>query len=114
AWKLGIIIVPSSEMLRTKDLQYRITQGVIKAVVATGDSIEEFKGVQEYDSLLKVIVGSKVDHWINVEAAQTDASDTLDIEATSREDIALLSYTSGTTGNPKAVVHSPGWGYAHL
>src|SRR5699024_10721182 len=34
AWKLGIIIVPSSEMLRTKDLQYRITHGEIKAVVA--------------------------------------------------------------------------------
>ena len=53
AWKLGMIIVPSSEMLRTKDLQYRITHGEIKAVVATGDSIEEFKGVKEYDSLLK-------------------------------------------------------------
>ena len=30
AWKLGIIIVPSSEMLRTKDLQYRITHGEIR------------------------------------------------------------------------------------
>ena len=26
----------------------------------------------------------------------------------------FFSYTSGTTGNPKAVTHSHGWGYAHL
>src|SRR5699024_716799 len=112
--KLGIIIVPSSEMLRTKDLQYRITHGEVKAILATSDSVEEFKDVKEYESLLKFIVGDKVENWINVEDEQAEASDELTIEATSKEDIALLSYTSGTTGNPKAVVHSHGWGYAHL
>ena len=34
ALKLGIAIIPSSEMLRTKDLQYRITHGEIDAVIA--------------------------------------------------------------------------------
>ncbi|MEG0260308.1 MAG: AMP-binding protein, partial [Lysinibacillus sp.] len=29
-------------------------------------------------------------------------------------DIAFLAYTSGTTGNPKAAVHTHSWGYAHL
>ena len=33
---------------------------------------------------------------------------------TTRDDTAILSYTSGTTGNPKAVTHCHGWGFAHL
>ena len=33
---------------------------------------------------------------------------------TTRDDMAILSYTSGTTGNPKAVTHCHGWGFAHL
>ena len=41
-------------------------------------------------------------------------SDKLDIANTTRDDVAILSYTSGTTGNPKAVTHSHGWGYAHM
>ncbi|WP_249662582.1 AMP-binding protein, partial [Lysinibacillus fusiformis] len=27
---------------------------------------------------------------------------------------AFLAYTGGTTGNPKAAVHTHYWGYAHL
>ena len=41
-------------------------------------------------------------------------SDDLKGADTTRDDLAILSYTSGTTGNPKAVTHSHGWGYAHL
>ena len=48
ALKLGIAIIPSSENAKN-DLQYRITHGEIKAVIAKSDFIEEFKGVKEYD-----------------------------------------------------------------
>ena len=54
--KLGIAIIPSSEMLRTKDLQYRITHGEINAVIALADFIEEFKGIKEYHELTKFVV----------------------------------------------------------
>ena len=37
-------------------------------------------------------------------------SDDLKGADTTRDDLAILSYTSGTTGNPKAVTHSHGWG----
>lgn len=114
ALKLGIAIIPSSEMLRTKDLQYRITHGEIKAVIAKSDFIEEFKGVKEYDSLTKFIIDGHETDWINIEDEKASQSDALDIEKTSRDDLAILSYTSGTTGNPKAVTHSHGWGFAHM
>ncbi|WP_432723187.1 AMP-binding protein [Staphylococcus equorum] len=114
ALKLGIVIIPSSEMLRTKDLQYRITHGEVKGIVVISDALDEFKAVKEYDALTKFIVGGQEDGWMSVEDEKANSTDQLDIVETSREDIALLSYTSGTTGNPKAVVHSHGWGYAHM
>ncbi|MEB7754368.1 acyl-CoA synthetase MbcS [Staphylococcus pseudoxylosus] len=114
ALKLGIVVIPSSEMLRTKDLQYRISHGEVKAIVVTAESIDEFKAVKEYNTLTKFIVGGVYDDWYTVDSESAKEADQLQIVDTSKDDVALLSYTSGTTGNPKAVVHSHGWGYAHM
>ncbi|CEI81090.1 Acetyl-coenzyme A synthetase [Oceanobacillus oncorhynchi] len=114
ALKTGMIIIPSSEMLRTKDLQFRISHGEIDAVVATEACVEEFKRVVEYEQLAKFSVGKEIENWVSIDKEKAAASDQLETVETSRDDIAILSYTSGTTGNPKAVIHSHGWGFAHM
>lgn len=114
ALKTGIIIIPSSEMLRTKDLQYRISHGEVSGVVCHSDFTDEFRTIDQYEELTKFTIGNAIDGWNHIDSLKNTASDQLDIVPTSRDDLAFLPYTSGTTSNPKAVMHTHAWGYAHM
>ena len=114
ALKTGIIIIPSSDMLTTSDLQYRVSHAGVTGVVSIYSSAEAYKGLEQYEDLIKFSLGDKVDGWHHLDELKKDASTSLSIQTSSKDDIAFLPYTSGTTSNPKAVVHTHGWGYAHL
>lgn len=114
--KAGLVAIACSEMLRSQDLHYRMEHAQAKAIIVYQGLTHEVNVIKTLPETMqhKLIIGVEEAGWERLDILASAQNTSFETVATTRDDIAYLSYTSGTTGKPKAAIHVHGWGYAHI
>jgi len=106
AIKLGAVMIPCSLLLTKEDVQDRIRRGRVRLVVTVPDNVDKFEGVE--GDFLKVVAGDKRKGWIEYEQAYGSLASFKPDTQTKVTDSLFLYFTSGTTAQPKMVLHTNG------
>jgi len=118
ALKAGALVIPSSTLLRPKDIAFRVNHSDAVALVTTPECTAAVEAVRgELPSLRHLLCvpdagRAAPDGWTDLPAAlEAMPDDDSGGRPTRASDPALVYYTSGTTGPPKAVLHDHGYTY---
>lgn len=112
--KTGGIITPAVEMLRGRNVVYRANNCQAKAVVTNDSGANIVDDVKSQLESVKhfILADGERKGWLSYKDEMKNASSTYDYHTKKSTDIFYISYTSGTTGLPKGVVHQNSWIYA--
>ena len=116
--KLGAVIVPATHMLRVHDITYRIEAANIKAVVCaeTGDLCDRVReaAADVQNALILLTVRADREGFLRLDELMQTEPEQIERIPTKANDQMLMYFTSGTTGNPKMVIHSFTYPLGHI
>lgn len=118
--KLGATVIPATHLLTPKDIKYRCKMADIKAIVCSGDAIVTdhiLKALPECPSVKAVVSTGPIvpEGWYDFDSGieKAGAFSRPDFVNTN-DDVMLLYFTSGTTGEPKMVAHDFTYPLGHI
>ncbi|MCL2459777.1 MAG: AMP-binding protein [Euryarchaeota archaeon] len=121
--KIGAPYIPAPTLLTEKDLAYRINAAHAKMIITDEENADKVEAIcSQCPSLSKrMVVDSNREGWISYlkeldyPAPVSSKITNLDgMEKTKPTDPMLIFFSSGTTGEPKMVVHTQSYALGHI
>ncbi|MGP1512459.1 MAG: AMP-binding protein, partial [Treponema sp.] len=120
--RIGAIVVPATDQLLQKDIEYRTNAAEIKMIISYENPIiqSEIEKAMPASKTVKtlVTVGSERKGWVNFhteyEKCTAEFPRPVGEAATNNEDPMLMYFTSGTSGYPKMVLHNFVYPIGHI
>ncbi|MFI5396585.1 MAG: acyl-CoA synthetase [Candidatus Binatia bacterium] len=114
ALKAGALVIPCTASLRAKDIRYRAQHSGARAIVTAPENVAEVEAIRAECENLRglIVVGGAVNGWHAWSDILAAAAPHWHAEPTRSDEPAICFYTSGTTKDPKAVLHTHAYTYA--
>lgn len=107
ATKAGAVVVNTMPMLRAGELAKIVDKAEIEFALCDTRILDELVACAKTSKFLEKVIGfdGTANHDAELDRIALDKPVKFNAVPTSRDDVALLGFTSGTTGEPKATMH---------
>jgi 2-aminobenzoate-CoA ligase len=107
ATKAGAVVVNTMPLLRAGELSKIVEKAEIGLALCDTRLMDELVACAKTSPVLKKVVGfdGTANHDAEIDRIALDKPVTFEAVKTGRDDVALLGFTSGTSGEPKATMH---------